>query len=371
VIAISALVVGAPFLPDRSAQILAGVLTTVVTTFVGVYATYHSASASSRRIFNEELTRYGLLAWRNVDSLEIKLQAALQQPGPTLARDSVKEWLLDIDQAKWAWQDILREVFDLQQRLQAETYELAQEYREKIRSTQDPFERHRLAVEQQVKLVSLASSSPLPIRVPIDVRCPNCGADTAVSVGPNSGDSDTTRCSACRRLFHAHRASDGRLFTRQSGPSYAERVDRSERHAEENSDDAIEQTEVNRLVWLEAVRDTFASVQDEILRDGFDELIDSVRRKLVAQGHPGDDAFKAKNWLFSLKAFKLLGKENGIGLVVPAVGLIDFVEEAFLLQCGPNGRPSTAEEFASQLYGFKATRLKELAAILARAQSPE
>ncbi len=311
------LVIGTPFLPSSSSQILAGVLTAVITTFVSVFATYHSSRSSAARTAKEELTRYGLLAWRNLDSLQLKVTQQLQSNG-SVNRDTLQEWLLDIDQAKWAWQDILRQVFVLQQRLQVETLELAQDFKKRIQSAV-PADRPELEAQREVKLAKLASSAPLPLRIPAEVTCPNCSLPVSISIGQNLGDTVTTRCTNCRRMFHAHRRGDGALFTKKFGAAgtLSSAVEMPSSKASLLPD---------RLgAAVAAVQGVFADAPNQILRGGWEEFFAKVGAKLQNEGGSPEEARAVQRLLFGRRAFRLLGRETGIGLVVDAKDLPKWV----------------------------------------------
>lgn len=89
-----------------------GVLLTFVTTLFSVLATKYYAEMDHQNT----LTRYGLQAWRNLDSLAIKVEKAIERNDPE--NHQLEEWLLDIDRAKLGWRDLLQEVFALQERLE-------------------------------------------------------------------------------------------------------------------------------------------------------------------------------------------------------------------------------------------------------------
>jgi len=199
-----ALLVG-PFVLQGNELALAlfGVLVALLTTLLSVYATHWYAESSSKG----ELTRYGLQAWRNLDSLQIKVS---QQTGVSGLDDRVLAgWLLDIDQSKWAWQDLLREVFDLQARLQAETNEVAARYKPQIESAVSPAVKSQLELKQASELAGLASKAPLPLRVPVDVTCPRCRSAVTGHLGQSTGETAWPICRSCQYRFPIHRQPDG------------------------------------------------------------------------------------------------------------------------------------------------------------------
>lgn|GEM_PF-6432605 len=350
-IIIVGLVIGGSFIDDRVGQILAGLLTAIITTLVSVFATYHSSNAAQSRAAKDELTRYGLLAWRNLDSLQLKVRQELEQTKPENSK-TLNGWLLDIDQAKWAWQDILREVFDLQERLQAETYELARDYKEKIGAAK-PSDRLKLEAEKQAHFARLITSSPLPLKIPAEVSCPNCSNPVAIMIGQNTGDTSTLRCPTCRRGFHAHRAADGSLFTRKQGAI------NSEPKGQDNAENS-------RLAALEAVRDTFATAPNEIIIGGWKDFFPALTEKLRASELGPSDARAIQKWLFKLHAFRLLGPEQGIGLPVPAAQLIDFVEERYVKGIMDiEGNVPQAERVCKEIYGINSDRLAHLQTLVA------
>ena len=345
-VCIIGLIVGGSFITDKTGQILAGVLTALITTLVSVYATYHSANASQLKASKDELTRYGLLAWRNLDSLQLKVLQELESNSEK-NEQALRWWLLDIDQAKLAWQDILKEVFALQERLQAETNELAQEYKEKIGAAKKPGDRLKLEAEKQAHFARLMTSSPLPLRIPGEVLCPNCNNSVAIMIGQNCGDTSTLRCPTCRRMFHAHRAADGSLFTRKQG---------SVKH--DSSSQGLEME--NRLTALEAVRDTFAEAPNEIIQGGWKEFFPLVTKKLMAASLGPSDAREIQKWLFQMHAFKLLGPGLGIGIPSPAANYIEYVEQLYIDSLAKSEEPLLAEQVCQDLYGGRTERLEEI-----------
>lgn len=182
---------------------LFGVVVALATTLLSLWGSKWYAEASAR----DELTRYGLQAWRNLDSLQIKVS---QQVGDVDLDDRVLAgWLLDIDQAKWAWKDLLQEVFTLQARLEKETSEVASRYRAQIEAAQTPEAKGELESKLAAELASIASKAPMPLRIPVDVVCPNCRAQVTASLGQSTGDTAWPVCGACQRRFPVHRQADG------------------------------------------------------------------------------------------------------------------------------------------------------------------
>lgn len=204
-VAVAVTVVVGPFVirENQLALGLFGLIVTFATTLISVYATKWYAEATAR----DELTRYGLQAWRNLDSLQIKVS---QQINDSEVEDRVLAgWLLDIDQAKWAWQDLLREVFQLQARFEAETSEVASRYRTQIDSAMSPEAKSDLESKQAAELASIASKAPLPLRVPAEVVCPRCQTQVTARLGQSSGDTAWPVCGTCQLRFPIHRQPDG------------------------------------------------------------------------------------------------------------------------------------------------------------------
>lgn len=198
-------VVAGPFVirGNELALGLFGLIVAFATTLISVYATKWYAEASAR----DELTRYGLQAWRNLDSLQVKVS---QQINDSEVEDRVLAgWLLDIDQAKWAWQDLLREVFKLQARFETETSEVASRYKAQIHSAMSPEAKSELESKQAAELATIASKAPLPLRVPAEVVCPRCKAQVTARLGQSSGDTAWPVCGTCQLRFPIHRQPDG------------------------------------------------------------------------------------------------------------------------------------------------------------------
>jgi len=190
---------------NQVAQIFFGVLVALVTTLVSVWASMRYSKAQAQDV----LTRYGLQAWRNLDSLAVKVSEQLGSE--VLAEGTLQAWLLDIDQAKWAWQDLLREVFELQARLERERDEMVACFREKMASTEDPQARISLESAQSVAMARLASQARLPIRLPVEVPCKNCGAVVSAALGPSPSDTAWPTCPSCHLRFPIHRKANGEV----------------------------------------------------------------------------------------------------------------------------------------------------------------
>ncbi|WNK21302.1 hypothetical protein P1P91_06410 [Halomonas piscis] len=204
-------ILGAPFLiaGNSLAQSMFGLLTTVTATAVGIFATWKY----SQKTKQEELTRYGLLAWRNIDALSVKIQ---QQIAEGEARTDVLEsWLLDVDQAKWAWRDLLRELFELQKRLEAEREEVAIKYKAKMDEASSEADRRRLERELRVELAKIGGKAPLPLRETEDVLCPNCGQDVQTMIGSDVGSTSWPNCGGCGATFPVHRKGDSEIVVNE------------------------------------------------------------------------------------------------------------------------------------------------------------
>jgi hypothetical protein len=191
------------FKGDPLAETFFNLVIAVVTTIVSVYATYFYARSTGK----DELTRYGLQAWRNLDSLGIKVS---QQVGAEDSNNSMLEgWLLDIDQAKWAWRDLLRGVFELQGRLQAETDEIASNYKARLAEAKTPESRLELQSKQAAEIAQVVSRAPLPMKLPEEVACPNCSTTLTARLGSSANDTAWPLCPNCNTRFPVHRQADG------------------------------------------------------------------------------------------------------------------------------------------------------------------
>jgi uncharacterized Zn-finger protein len=195
----------APFVlgSNPTAQVFFNLSIAIITTLVSIYATRHYAKNQER----DELLRYGLQAWRNLDSLQVKVSQHLGSeniPGPTL-----HAWIMDIDGAKWAWQDLLRELFQLQDRLQGETDEVVEKYKRAIAGSASVEERASLEKKQATELAQLAARAPLPIKLPEEVACPKCDTRMTARVGSAPGDSGWPICPNCNTRLAVFRQSDG------------------------------------------------------------------------------------------------------------------------------------------------------------------
>lgn len=201
-----AILVGPFLIADNTvAQALYGIITTAIATCIGVWATWKFSKASDK----EQLTRYGLLAWRNIDALSVKLRQQIQH-GSARA-ETLESWLLDIDGAKWAWKDLLREVFELQARLTLESEEVAQEFKRRLEATTDEAEREKIHDEFRIALARIQKQAPLPIEGKEIVSCPNCGADVTATLASDVGSTSWPDCEGCGAIFPIHRRGDGEV----------------------------------------------------------------------------------------------------------------------------------------------------------------
>lgn len=194
------------------AQLFFNVIMAIATTVVSIYATRHYAANQARA----ELIRYGLQAWRALNSLQVKVSQHLTSE--KIPTTTLHAWIMDIDGAKWAWQDLLREVFTLQDRLQVETDEVVERYKSAIASTGSAEERSNLETKQAAELAMLAAKAPLPIKLPEEVACPKCATKMTARVGAAPGDSGWPICPNCKTRFPVFRKADGsvQLSDRQS-----------------------------------------------------------------------------------------------------------------------------------------------------------
>lgn len=202
-----------PFLISENniAQALFGIITTIISTSVGVWASWNYSKNSDK----ERLTRYGLLAWRNIDALSIKVRQQIQHGN--VKEETLESWLLDIDEAKWAWRDLLREVFELQERLTLEREEVSLEYKKKISEATNDKEREKLEGERRLAVAKIVNQAPLPISEEENISCPNCGNSVVVSLGSNPGSTSWPECGGCGALFPVHRKAEGEIIINQEG----------------------------------------------------------------------------------------------------------------------------------------------------------
>ena len=194
----------APFLLKNNyeAQILYNFVVVIVTTLISVYFSIYSARAQSQ----DELTRYGLQAWRNLDSLSVKVSRQLGRKGAD--ERPLHEWLLDVDQAKLAWRDLLREVFELQSRIEAETEEIAYKYKLELAEAKTPADRLQLEQRQAIEIARKQKEAPLPLKVPVKVACPKCESEVVGLIGQNQGDTVWLVCDRCNVPFAVQRMGE-------------------------------------------------------------------------------------------------------------------------------------------------------------------
>lgn len=188
---------------DSLTLVLYNLLMALITAIISVYASKKYLPNKER----EDLTRYGLQAWRNLESLSVKM--IKEKYDQTIDDNMLDGWMLDVDQAKLAWQDLLADVFDLQKRLQVETTELSINYREELSKASNNDARTRIEAEHSRKLAKLISLAPLPLKVPVEVNCPDCKAAVYTQLGVNQGDTAWPICPKCETKFPIHRLADG------------------------------------------------------------------------------------------------------------------------------------------------------------------
>lgn len=202
-----ALFVSAPFFLSANpvAQLFFNLILAVITTLISTYATHYY----SKNQIKEELTRYGLQAWRTLDSLAVKVSQHLGES--SILPTTLQAWILDIDGAKWAWRDLLRELFEIQDRLQLETDEVVLRYKKAIAESPTAQERSELQTKQAAEIANLLSRAPLPVKLPEDVACPSCGTRTTARVGSEVGDTGWPVCPSCKTRFPVFRKVDGKI----------------------------------------------------------------------------------------------------------------------------------------------------------------
>tara|TARA_E500000318_G_C3554438_1_gene210422 strand:+ start:185 stop:1012 length:828 start_codon:yes stop_codon:yes gene_type:complete len=198
------LVVLGPFVASENhlAQSLYGVIVTCVATGLGIWASKIFGSRTDK----EHLTRYGLSAWRNLDSLSVKIRQRLNSEIDS--SEVIEAWLLDVDQAKLAWKDLLHEVFDLQKRLEAESEEVALKYKEQMERAESDKEKHDLERKKRAELTKINSKAPLPIKKYEVCACPSCGASIEFKLGDEKNSTAWPICKECGATFPVHRQSE-------------------------------------------------------------------------------------------------------------------------------------------------------------------
>jgi len=139
----------------------------------------------------------------------LAIKVSKQIGGGEVRDDTLDEWLLDLDQAKWAWRDLLRRVFELQARLERETDEVSIKYKSQIALAHNPEAVSQLESLQRLELARLESQAPLPIRFPIEVACPRCATILTARLGKGPGESAWPTCTNCLLRFPIHRDAGG------------------------------------------------------------------------------------------------------------------------------------------------------------------
>lgn len=202
------LVLAGPFFTKDNtvATSLYGLITAALATGVGIWASWKYSQNSDK----DRLTRYGLQAFRNVEGLSLKVKQKVQAGSADV--ETLESWLYDIDQAKWSWKDLLRDLFELQERLKLEQEEIGQRFQRRIDSTTDPTERKRLEEERGLEIAKIGSKSPLPITTYETVDCPNCGQMVTIQLNGEAGASAWPTCESCGALFPIHRLADSRIY---------------------------------------------------------------------------------------------------------------------------------------------------------------
>lgn len=207
-VVVSLLIFFGPFLigSNSLAQSMFGLITTAIATGIGVWASW----SYSRNSDKERLTRYGLLAWRNVDALSVKVRQQIQVG--SASPEMLQSWMLDIDQAKCGWRDLLRELFELQERLELEREEISQKYKAKIDNAESASERKKLEDQSRLELAKISAKAPLPFPERLSVGCPNCGKSLLFTLGTEPGTSAWPTCDGCGAVFPVHRRTEGEVY---------------------------------------------------------------------------------------------------------------------------------------------------------------
>jgi transposase-like protein len=208
---VAALVIGGPFFTNGNALAtsLYGLITAAMATAVGIWASWKYSQNSDK----DRLTRYGLQAFRTVDSLSIKVSQQIQSGSADI--NTLQSWLLDIDQAKWSWKDLLRDLFKLQDRLELQQEEVALKFQKQIDSAKDPNERKRLEEESRIEIAKIGSQAPLPISAYESINCPNCGSSISAKLSGDVGASSWPTCESCGALFPIHRKVNSEILVNQ------------------------------------------------------------------------------------------------------------------------------------------------------------
>lgn len=212
-VVVAVLVIAGPFITKNNtvAASLYGLITAALATGVGIWASWKYSQNSDK----DRLTRYGLQSFRNVEGLSVKVSQKIQSGSADV--ETLQSWLLDIDQAKWSWKDLLRDLFELQERLKLEQEEVAQKFQRKIDSATDPSERKRLEEESRLEIAKIGAKSPLPISSYESVNCPNCGQRVSVQLNGEVGASAWPTCESCGALFPIHRRADSEILVNEDG----------------------------------------------------------------------------------------------------------------------------------------------------------
>lgn len=201
-------VLTAPFLIAHNslAQAMLGIITTGVAVLIGVWASWNY----SKIVYKERLTRFGLLGWRCIDSLSVKVRQQILIGTPI---DHVLEsWLLDIDNAKLAWKEQLRDAFELQERLLVEREEVANQFKQKIASATDASVRQKLEGQMRIAVAKIENKALLPFPKDEEVDCPNCSSPVRFPLGTQLNSSFWPICSACNATFPAQLQANGAVF---------------------------------------------------------------------------------------------------------------------------------------------------------------
>ena len=201
-------VLASPFLisENRLAQALFGIITTGLSTSIGVWASWNY----SKNACNGRLTRYGLLGWRTIDGLSVKVRQQIQIG--TQIDNVLESWLHDIDSAKLAWRDLLQDAFELQEKLLVERDEVAIQFTQRIASAADAREKQKLEVQMRVAMSKIENKAPMPISKDEEVDCPNCDSPVRFPLGTQLNSSFWPICASCNATFPVLRQANGVVF---------------------------------------------------------------------------------------------------------------------------------------------------------------
>lgn len=318
-------------------------LSAAILAALGIVASYHASSIAAQ----DQLVVFGMQATRELEVLrQNMLRRVANDRSPSMM--TVKEWCEAVEAAKMAWMEVSSAPTDARARAQTAIDALDRNYAAALGAARGAEARAELRSARDEQVRVLEQMSPLPVRVPTEFTCPYCNSGNRASILTTPGTAGTLRCGSCQRILVLRREGAGRVAVHvRWGKGLPVHPD-------------------TLLPGMKIVAEVFRLAPNEQL-PSFDAFKERTKESLLAAGLAGNVQERLYDVLWNLKAFKLLGRGVGVGLVVHADELLDFVETRLYRRLDG---PLNPEAFCRQLYGENTERLPAIKRLLAERVGP-